>query len=586
MWLIGLAIAFFLIVGIVPYTGLYRSMTVLSGSMKPSFWAGDLVLVREAPTSEIGVGDVVVYRIPVGDHHVEAHRISRVMSRDPFTFRSKGDANAEEDPWTAEVPSAKIAHVVTVIPYAGWVVNVLRKPWLRIALVYLAPLLLAAIAVRWIWTPSLGAKPASSGAKTARRGPRVAGTAVSSAPRARRAGRRRGRLDPYCSVRLVALVLAGLGVSAATATLTSSTNAAQSVSTSSCFYKPTVQSGSTTSTANGTRTVTITSVDPTKAFLLWSSQSNLNRPVASEIGGRIANGTTIEFIRATDEASPVTVTIQWYVVEYGCGVSVQRGSLSMAATTNDVTISSVGSTNQAFLTWSKTPSATDIATADNDPIVGELTSPTNAQFRVDTADSGHTIYWQVVAFTDSTMINVQHGTTSLASGSTSTTATLGAAVTTSRAFVLADARSTGDGVDIGSGLVRARLTSSTQVTLDRAASGYAMTEIAWQAIELRDGSIVQSGNATLGAGTASSTPSLTTVDTSRATAIAAGQPGAGQNGGRTSYTSDDVVGSGTATVAVTSSTQLTVTRGNTSGTADIPWFVIEWGRPTSTSTAK
>jgi hypothetical protein len=235
------------------------------------------------------------------------------------------------------------------------------------------------------------------------------------------------------------------------------------------------------------------------------------------------------------------------------------------------------------VTWSKTATATDTSWADNDPTLGVLTSNTNLQFRTNTAAASHTIYWQVVEFTDPAMITVQAGTSSLTGTATSTTATLGTAVTTSRTFVLVGARSTGNGTDIGSGMVRAQLTSATQITLDRSATNYDVTEIAWQAIELKDGSRAQHGTTALGSGTASATPALTTVDTTRATAFAPLQTGGGQNGGRTGYTGDDVLGVATATLSITSSTQLTVTRGSTVASADIPWFVVEWGRPTSTS---
>jgi len=560
------AIAFFAIVAVVPYTGLYQPMTVLSGSMKPAFSAGDLVLVREKPTRDLQVGDVVVYRIPTGDRHVEAHRITRILDRHPFTFRSKGDANPVEDPWTAVVSTPTIAHVVTVVPYAGWLVSALRQPIPRLLLVYLLPLLMAAAALWAVWR--------------ARDDEPRHDVPSPSPPTKRR------RINRSSTIRIAALTLAGLLASAAAATVTGSTSAAQTVSTSSCFYKPTVQSGSTTNAANGTTTVTISSVDPTKAFLLFNLRSNSNRPVASEVGGRIASATSLEFIRVTDEATPATITIQWYVIEYNCGVKVQRGTVAQSSTSTDVAITAVASTAQAFVTWSKTAASADTSWADNDPVLGDLTATNNVQFRVDTATSAHTIYWQVVEFTDSSMISVQRGTTSLASGTSSTTATLGSAVATSRTFVLVGTRSFGNGTDIGSGLVRGRLTSSTQVTLDRSATSYAVDEIGWQAIELKDGSKVQSGSLNLASGTASGTASLTAVDASRATAFAAGQTGGGQNGGRTSYTADDILGVGTATLAVTSSTQLTVTRANTSAAADIPWFVVEWGRPTSTSDAR
>jgi hypothetical protein len=284
----------------------------------------------------------------------------------------------------------------------------------------------------------------------------------------------------------------------------------------------------------------------------------------------------LEFIRATDESS--TVNITWYVVEYNCGVTVQRGSVAQSGTATDVAITAVPALAQAFVTWSKTPGSADGSFGDNDWVFGDLTSTSNLQFRTNAANAAHTIYWQVVSFDDSSKIGVQRGTSFLTGATTSTTATI-SAVTTSRSFVLAGTRATGTGADIGSGMVRARLTSSTQITLDRSVANYDVTEIGWQVVELKDGSVVQSGATTLGLSSASATAGLTAVDLTRATAFASTQSGGGQNEGRTAYAADDIIGVATATLDLTSSTQLTLTRNNTAAATDFAWFVIEWGDP-------
>lgn len=356
--------------------------------------------------------------------------------------------------------------------------------------------------------------------------------------------------------------------------------AANSFTSAPCFYRTSVQSGTTTSTANGVKAVTITAVAPAKAFLLFSTRHDSNRPVGSEVSGRIANSTTLEFTRSTDETTPVTITVEWSVVEYACGVTVQRGTAEPTSPTINVAIAPVNSVAAAFVTWSKHPVAADTTWAGNDPMVGELTSTTNLQLRQDVAGNGSTIHWQVVEFTDPTKINVQKGTTTLTGGAMSTTATLGTPVTTSRTFVLAGARRPdGGGGDIGSGMVRARLTNSTTLTFDRSVAAYDVTEIGWQAIELKEGSAVQSGSATLGTGTASTTAAVSAVNLAKTTAFLSTQTNGGQNGGRTPYVTDDIIGVASATAKLTSTTQLTLTRDNTADTADFAWFVVSWGLP-------
>ena len=377
----------------------------------------------------------------------------------------------------------------------------------------------------------------------------------------------------------LAVVASAFSGGVALASFNSSPTVSHGATARTCFYRATAQSGSTTSTANGLTTVTITAVTMSKAFLVFSTAHNLNRPVGSEVSGRLASTTTLEFNRVTNEASPATITIQWSVIEYNCGVNVQRGSTSPSATTNNVTITAVNSTAAAFTTFSKTPTSTDSSWDSNDPTVVELTSTTNLQFRVDTAAATHTVWWQVVEFTDATMIAVQRGTTSLSGATTSTTTTLGTAVNTAHTFVLVSSRSTGTGTDIGSGFVRGTLTNSTTVTLDRGAANYNVTEIAWQAVELKDGSTVQNGSATVASASATGTASLTAVTLARSNAFASGMSGGGLNCGRTAYTTDDVLGVACFTLALSSTTQLTLTRANTAAAADVGWFVVSWGLP-------
>src|SRR5438094_4630742 len=91
--------AVLLFIGVLPRTGAYRTLTVLSGSMRPAFSPGDVVVAKPESTGAVKIGDVLVYQIPVADHHVESHRITKILSRDPLTVQTKGDANNGADPW-------------------------------------------------------------------------------------------------------------------------------------------------------------------------------------------------------------------------------------------------------------------------------------------------------------------------------------------------------------------------------------------------------------------------------------------------------------------------------------------------------
>ncbi len=393
--------------------------------------------------------------------------------------------------------------------------------------------------------------------------------------------RRGGRRNRLCTGVVLALVVMVTVVTTpvASASYYSSTNSSADFSAAGCFHRANVQKGTATSTAEGTTSVSIGAVDPTKAFLVFTSRHSSNRPVGSEIGGRLASATAIEFIRVSDESAPVTMTIEWSVIEYPCGVNVQRGSVFQNATAIDWPITPVASVAQAFVLWSKTTDRTDVIYSDNDPVLGELTTVSNLQFRVNGAAASHVIYWQVVEFTDPTTIAVQHGSTSLVGTATSTAVALASPTAPARSFVLVGGRSTPVGNDVGSGLVRATLAGPSSLTLDRGATNYDITEIGWQVIELRDGSSVQSGSASFPTGVGAVVASIAAVPLARSTAFASGQTGGGENGGRTTYVGDDIIGVAAAGMRLTTPTQLTLTRDNTAGDADIAWSVVSWGWP-------
>lgn len=149
---LGAALAVFALLALIPHTGLYRTETVLSGSMKPSFGAGDLVIVTPEPSRAVRVGQVISLHIPVGDHHVQTHRVVKVLRGGEHpVIRTKGDANNARDPWTARLDGSTAWQVRVVVPKLGWLIVWLRSPWLRLLTVFFAPALFVIIAIRRIW---------------------------------------------------------------------------------------------------------------------------------------------------------------------------------------------------------------------------------------------------------------------------------------------------------------------------------------------------------------------------------------------------------------------------------------------------
>jgi hypothetical protein len=342
-----------------------------------------------------------------------------------------------------------------------------------------------------------------------------------------------------------------------------------------------VQSGTAVSAANGITAVPISQVNMSRSFLIFNSRHDSNRPVGSEIGGRLATPTSLEFERVTDEITPVPMTIQWYVVEYSMDVKVQRGITSTSSTTTNVAISPITEIDQAFLTWSRTPAMGDQHWNYDDLTVGEITSKSSLQFRLDSVNSAHRVFWQVVEFTNPGDIDVQMGSVTTMTGSTtSVNATLGTPAALPKSFILTGFRTPDTGQDLGARMISAQLVNSTTIAFDRGASGSPddITEIFWQAVELSDGSRVLSGNAHFIPGEYQKSVTLpATIDTNRSAAFASVQVGCGQSLGRTPYTIDDVAGIASATMAL-SPTQIIMQRDNATDEADIGWYVVEFKR--------
>ena len=104
---------------------------VSSGSMVPDLQVYDVLIINGRATfEEIKVGDVIVFDRPSGHDRVIVHRVVSIIDEDPFTLRTKGDANpasipGTDFPITEEEYLGKVWHVV---PQVGYVTKILSPP--------------------------------------------------------------------------------------------------------------------------------------------------------------------------------------------------------------------------------------------------------------------------------------------------------------------------------------------------------------------------------------------------------------------------------------------------------------------------
>ena len=99
-------------------------LVVLSGSMQPTFTAGDVIVTVDTPVHSLQVNDIITYRSPDNPKSLMTHRIVNIIKDSQgLTFQTKGDANENPDQY---VVSSKlvVGRMVLTIPYVGYVAQV------------------------------------------------------------------------------------------------------------------------------------------------------------------------------------------------------------------------------------------------------------------------------------------------------------------------------------------------------------------------------------------------------------------------------------------------------------------------------
>ena len=103
--------------------------TVLSGSMEPTYYTGSLIYVKEVDPYTIEVGQPITFMLD--ENTVATHRVVGIVpdEEDPtvIRFRTKGDANADEDGGLVHYKNV-IGTPVFSIPYLGYVADYIQHP--------------------------------------------------------------------------------------------------------------------------------------------------------------------------------------------------------------------------------------------------------------------------------------------------------------------------------------------------------------------------------------------------------------------------------------------------------------------------
>lgn len=532
----------------------YRPVVLETGSMGNTAPPGSLVVTSPQSADSIEVGDIIVMRRP-GATPV-THRVIEIADTDVGRVATtKGDANEFPDP--APFPLADDQLVAQwIVPEAGAAIENIRTPQFLLLLLTLATVATVMWALRRIWRGEPNHPGIDSGGRLSRR--YVAGVVTVVA----------------------ALACAGIALSLFTSTAQVPAN---QFGTSDCFAPKVtaVQSGQTAHTIDGVVSVSIGVVDPSRSFVTASVASNANQVADSTVQIRLIDATTIELHRNTDAGSPPQVDVAWSVVEYACGVSVQRGVVNGNGTnTIDVSITTIDTGSSFALIGMLAPGTADQFGPD-DLALAEFTAGDNLRIRgasTATFAPARSVSWQVVSFDDPDFVDAVTVTGTLGSGVTTAALTTPSPVDRDSTIMIAAVTSDATGVDVGERMIRAHLVDDSTIAIDRAVGGNAI-DISVRVITLFDGTTVQHGIVDLDAATAVATVPIDPTDATRSSVFSSVAVPGPSAGGLTDHVADDVVGEGTATFTLTDPTTVSIERASAASNSSFGWQVVEWSGP-------
>lgn len=143
--LIGLAV-------VVPSLLGFHLYAIATGSMTGTLDVGTLAIAREVPVDQLAVGDIITYVPPAetGIGHPVTHRIASIApSADgATTFVTRGDANADVDPWEFSLEAGTQARVERQVPQLGHPVLALTDPRTRFLAIGIPAVAIAILALR------------------------------------------------------------------------------------------------------------------------------------------------------------------------------------------------------------------------------------------------------------------------------------------------------------------------------------------------------------------------------------------------------------------------------------------------------
>jgi signal peptidase I len=123
--MVAMAVAWLFVFRPVALGGPASYEIVTGTSMEPHFRTGDLVITQTA--SSYAVGEIVVYRVPVGLPGAGSIIVHRIVGEVAGGFSVQGDNKAAPDPWVVKATDI-VGRSWVEIPSVGPALLVARRP--------------------------------------------------------------------------------------------------------------------------------------------------------------------------------------------------------------------------------------------------------------------------------------------------------------------------------------------------------------------------------------------------------------------------------------------------------------------------
>lgn len=319
-----------------------------------------------------------------------------------------------------------------------------------------------------------------------------------------------------------------------------------------------------TAIGTGTVSATISQVNTSNAFILFTAGVNDATPDDNQFTPDFQSSTQVDFTRY--DGATASASVAWQVIEDE-NIDVQRGSSAWAVSNNteDITINSVNLTESFVIVYGR---CADEANTKNLAgfFSGNFTNGTTLHLERGNAGlCAATVSWQVVEWSGA---KVQSGTDSIPDNSDSITSTI-SSVDLEKSFLIFSTASIGTDAGMDSNLILGNIASSTQLSFTHEpGSTYASSEriITWYVVE-HPYFHVQSDTIAIGGDTTDTIPNA--VNESRSFHVSSGW----NTGGGQTYSNSFF------TINITDPTTLTIDKTTGSQTQTIEWYVVEVNRP-------